>query len=50
MIEWNMCMVYMDDAFSETRSKIMSILTDVSFILDGGSHAWNPGRFLGRAS
>jgi hypothetical protein len=49
MIEWNVYMMYGDDVFSEIRSEIMQILTDVFFISDGGSHTWNPGRFPGRS-
>jgi hypothetical protein len=41
--------MYGDDVFSEIRSESMQILTDVSFISDGGSHTWNPGRIPGRA-
>jgi hypothetical protein len=41
--------MYGDDVFSEIRSEIKQILTDVSFISDGGSHTWNPGRIPGRS-
>jgi hypothetical protein len=50
MIEWNMCIVYMNIVSSEIGSKVMWLITDVSFISDGWSHVWNPGRLLGRTS
>jgi hypothetical protein len=30
---------------SENGSKDMSPIMDISFVSDGWSHAWNPGRF-----
>jgi hypothetical protein len=42
--------MYMSIAYSEIGSEVMWLITDVSFISDGGSHAWNPGRLPGRAS
>jgi hypothetical protein len=50
MIEWNMCIVYLNIVSSEIGSKVMWLIMDVSFISDGWSHAWNLGRLLGRTS
>jgi hypothetical protein len=50
MIEWNMYIVYLSIVSSEIGSKAMWLITDVSFISDGWSHAWNPGRLPGRTS
>jgi hypothetical protein len=33
---------------SENWSKDMRLIMDISFVSDGWSHAWNPGRFPGR--
>jgi hypothetical protein len=35
---------------SENRSKNMLLIMDISFVSDGWSYTWNPGRFSGRPS
>jgi hypothetical protein len=48
MIEWNICIVYLSGVPSEIGSKAMWLIMDISFVSDGWSHAWNPGRLPGR--
>jgi hypothetical protein len=35
---------------SENGSKDMWLIMDISFVADGWSHTWKPGRFPGRSS
>jgi hypothetical protein len=35
---------------SENGSENMLIIMDISFVSDGWSYTWNPGRFPGRPS
>jgi hypothetical protein len=50
MIEWNMCIVYMNIVSSEIGSKVMWLMMDVPFISDGWSYTRNPGRLPGRTN
>jgi hypothetical protein len=49
MIEWSICIAYLSGVPSEIGSKVMWLIIDISFVLDGWSHARNPGRLPGRS-
>jgi hypothetical protein len=49
MIEWNICIAYLSGESSEIGSKAMWLIMDISFVSDGWSHVWNPGRLPGRS-
>jgi hypothetical protein len=48
MIEWNICIAYLCGVPSEIGGKAMWLIMDISFVSDGWSLAWNPGRLPGR--
>jgi uncharacterized phage-associated protein len=49
MIEWSICIAYLSGVLSEIGSKAMWLIMDISFVSDGWSHAWNPGRLSDRS-